>query len=271
MTRRRSTAARATQEASTGSRHAPAASDPSKLTTTAAPPGRCRHRQPNTAWQSPDPGSTSWRCGSRSSRASWTAGMRTCRCGSGPTTSPRSTSSPPRRPASSPAWSSRSTAAAASLAGGAGVLALHPRPCACPHRCRLAQVLGGIGAHVVADGVLVPDRLAEQVLPSHLGWDLRRARPRSSSSCLAGRVSRPRTNAPARRRGWIRLKRPAMRPGNSSRAVCQRAEPLEAARWQGLECVRLRRGGRRRPHTRPARSWPGPGRDPCARRPRGCR
>jgi hypothetical protein len=59
-------------------------------------------------------------------------------------------------------------------AGGAGVLALHPNGGGASlevaglvddqHRVRVAQVLDEVGAHVVADRVLVPDGPGEQVL-----------------------------------------------------------------------------------------------------------
>jgi hypothetical protein len=60
------------------------------------------------------------------------------------------------------------------LAGGAGVLALHPDRAGAllevsclvdhQHRARVTEVLDQVVAHVVADGVVVPDRPGQQVL-----------------------------------------------------------------------------------------------------------
>ena len=82
-------------------------------------------------------------------------------------------------------------------AGGAGVLALHPHRLAAlleiaglvddQHRLGIAEVLDQVGAHVIADPVVVPHRPAQQVLhpiragvagvlgdrPAVLAWQIR--------------------------------------------------------------------------------------------------
>jgi hypothetical protein len=94
-------------------------------------------------------------------------------------------------------------------AGGAGVLALHPNGSGAllqiirlvdgQHRLRVAEMLDEVGAHVVADRVLVPDGPGEQVLhpvralvagvlgdrPAVLAWQVRQESENERLSALA--------------------------------------------------------------------------------------
>jgi hypothetical protein len=111
------------------------------------------------------------------------------------------------------------------------------------HRLWVAEIAGHVVAHVIAQGVGIPHRPSEQVLPSRPGWWCRRARQSSSSPCGAGRPAAP---APA-------LGRAAAAPPDRTGPRCGpwciallgrlRVE-RRAARWLPSG-IRRRPGGRR--------------------------
>jgi hypothetical protein len=116
--------------------------------------------------------------------------------------------------------------------GGAAVLALHAHGGGAllevaglvhhQHCPRIAQVPHEVGADVVADRVVIPDRrLSRCCTPSGL------ASPACSAIVqqffLGGSANRPWTNALACRRRSTRANRPATRPINSSNSSSQRA------------------------------------------------
>ena len=116
--------------------------------------------------------------------------------------------------------------------GGAGVLTLHPNRRGAlleiaglvddQHRLGVAEVLDNVGAHVIADPVVVPHRPTKQVLhPIRAGVaGVLGDRP----AVLARQIrQQPDTNALARWRGSTRPNRPATRPSNSSSPACHRA------------------------------------------------